>query len=267
MEFGFLGAGNMASAIVKGMVHSDFVHPAQIFIYDVSDAAMDKLSEATGVCKVKSAEELIEASKYLYLALKPQVCREFLPKIKESVKKRDPVVISMAAGLTIERIEGFLGFKPKLIRIMPNINALINESVTAVCRNDKVSEDDFRMVTDLLAVIGQTIPIEENYFGIFTAMASNSPAFTYLFIDSLARAAQKLGMNKATALQVAARAVIGSAKMLLETGEHPHELIDKVSSPGGTTIEGVCVLSESGFESAVIKAVESCVNKDAALNQ
>jgi pyrroline-5-carboxylate reductase len=108
--------------------------------------------------------------------------------------------------------------------------------------------------------------MEEKFFGIFTAMASNSPAFTYLFIDSLARGAQKLGMNKKLALEIAARAVYGSAKMLIETGEHPHELIDKVSSPGGSTVEGICVLSEEGFEASLVKAVEACVNKDKILN-
>lgn len=266
MNFGFLGSGNMASAIVKGMVNAGFAEPERILIYDISDANSDRLCAATGVVKVKSREELIKNSDYLFIAVKPQVCHELLPEIKDIIKKYAPVVVSMAAGVSIEKIESHLGYAPPIIRMMPNINAVINESVTAVCANSKVAEADFRTVSDLLCVIGEIIPVEERYFGIFTAMASNSPAFTYLFLDSLARGAQKLGMNKKLALETAARAVIGSAKMLLESGEHPQELIDKVASPGGSTIEGICVLSELGFDSALVKAVEECVNKDKCLN-
>lgn len=266
MKFGFLGSGNMASAIVKGMVNSGYAEPKNILIHDISDAAADSLCVMTGVFKVKSAEELIVGSDILFIAVKPQICHEILPELKEVIKKHMPVIVSMAAGVSIGKLESHLGFKPPIVRMMPNINATINESVTAVCSNSKVSEHDFKIVTDALTVIGQTIPVEERYFGIFTAMASNSPAFTYMFIDSLARGAQKLGMNKKLAVEIAARAVMGSAKMLIETGQHPHELMDKVASPGGSTIEGICVLSEAGFDSAVVKAVEACVNKDKSLN-
>jgi len=265
MNYGFLGAGNMASAIVKGMIKSGFTESGNITIYDTSKDAMATLAQAAGVRTSKSYNALIKASNYLFLAVKPQVLRGLLPEIKDTAKKHNPVIISMAAGVQICDIETLLDAKPPIIRMMPNINALIGESVTAVCSNAAAGEDDLKNIAGLLSAIGQTIFIEERYFGVFTAMASNSPAFTYLFLDSLARAGVLFGMDKKTALQTAARAVIGSCKMLLETDLHPYELIDRVTSPGGSTIEGLCALSEYGFENAVVKAVTACVNKDKAL--
>ena len=264
MTYGFLGAGNMAGAIIRSALKAKTAQPADIYIYDKSDDISDALSLSAGVIKTYSYKELTEKSDILFIAVKPQVGRELLPEISALIQARNPIIVSMMAGISIEKIESWLGFKPRLIRMMPNINAEICEGVTAVT-TCSVLPDDLRAVCDMLSASGMITTLEERYFPVFTALASSSPAFTCLYIDSLSRAAVRMGLDKSTALSIAAQAVIGTAKMLLETDIPPHTLVDRICSPGGMTIEGVCELSDLGFESAIVRAVNACVAKDKVL--
>ncbi|GHU78289.1 pyrroline-5-carboxylate reductase [Clostridia bacterium] len=206
-------------------------------------------------------DELLLDADFFIIAVKPAVCRSLLSSFAGKVKG---VAVSIAAGITTDTLGGYLGDVP-IIRVMPNINAQIGESVSAICRNDRVSDADFEKAKTIFSQIGSINELDEKFFPIFSTLASCSPAFTYLYIDSLARAAQKLGMSKRESINIAAKAVAGSAKMLLYTDRHPHDMIDSVCSPAGTTIEGLCKLSELGFENAVVRAFEACVNKDKSI--
>ncbi len=258
---GFIGAGNMACAIIRGMVRSG-VEAVNIGVYDIDESKTKALSDEIGVRVYSSPDELISECVEVVLAVKPNVFPVLLPDISGALEKYDPLIISIAAGKTIEYITSLLGYSPKLVRIMPNINAKVCEAVSAYCGNERVSQADMKAVEGFCGYFGKGIGIKEELFPIYSAIAGCSPAYAYMFIDSMARAAVKNGMPKKQALEISAQAVLGSAKMILESGTHPWQLVDEVCSPGGTTIEGVASLQNDGFESAVIKAVEASYNKD-----
>lgn len=258
---GFIGSGNMASAIIRGMLHSG-VEACDVGVYDIDGKKTAALSDEIGIRAFSSTNELISSCDTVVLAVKPNVFPDLLPAIREKLEKYDPLVISIAAGKTLEYITSLLCYTPKLVRIMPNINAKVCEAISAYCANDRVSKNELQTVETFCSCFGKGIEIREELFPIYSAIAGCSPAYAYMFIDSMARAAVKNGMPKKQALEISAQAVMGSAKMILESGTHPWQLVDEVCSPGGTTIEGVASLQNDGFEAAVIKAVEASYNKD-----
>lgn len=260
MKLGFIGAGNMANAIIRGIVEKAAVPTQDIFVYNRHPEKADLCKERYGVNSAPSLDDLIEQSDCIVLAVKPKEFPSLLPQIAE--KKKDLFLISIAAGKTIEEISSYFMSSPALVRVMPNINAKVGASMSAYCKNDFVTAEQEEFVNRVYSACGKIVYVEEEQFPIFSAVAGCSPAFAYLYIDSLARAGVKHGMNKKTALEIAAQTVLGSAKLILESGEHPWELIDQVCSPGGTTIEGVLSLQENGFETAITKAVDASFNKD-----
>ena len=267
MKLGFIGAGNMAGAIFKGFIKAKSADPKDIYIIRNNAELLQQQESEFGINGCSDYDELIEKSDVVFLGVKPAAFPALLEKIKGSLEKKKPIVVSMAAGMTIASIEEMLGFKPSLIRIMPNINAEILMSATACCGNSRTSSEQLQIVKKYMSSIGLAVEIPENQFPIFTAIAGCSPAYVYMFIDALARGAQKMGMNKKQALEISAQAVVGSASMYMKSGLHPAELTDKVCSPGGTTIEGVCTLDEYKFTAGIVKAVENSVIKDALLNK
>ena len=262
MKIGFIGTGNMANAIIKGVVKSGNMTGKDIYVYDIDTSKCDKCAVANGVMTTNSVDELIDNVNAVLLAVKPNVFPVLLPQITDKLSKKNPLIISIAAGKTLQFIEDQLNFNPSLIRVMPNINAIVGEAMSAYCTNGNVSGEQEALVKGIFGSVGQIIPLDESYFPLFGVISGSAPAFAYMFIDSLARSAVKNGMNKKAALNIAAQTVLGSAEMILKSDEHPWELIDKVCSPGGTTIEGVVSLQESGFDAAVIKAADAAVNKD-----
>lgn len=259
---GFIGCGNMASAIIGGMVSSGFMKGEDIAVFDIDKEKTAALSKDCGVKVLQSEKAIALECDIVILAVKPNIFPNLLPKIGEELKKSDPLIISIAAGKSLAFIADLLPYSPKVVRIMPNINAKVCEAISAFCGNERVTEKDKEFVSEFCNSFGKGAEIKEELFSIYSAIGGCSPAFTYMFIDSMARAAVKNGMTKAQALEVAAQAVLGSAKMILESDSHPWQLVDAVCSPGGTTIEGVASLQSDGFESAVIKAVEASFNKD-----
>lgn len=259
---GFIGSGNMAAAIIKGMVSSGFVDGGSIAVFDIDTEKTKDISAECGVKVLSSENQIAEECTTVVLAVKPNVFPTLLSKISSSLEKNDPLILSIAAGKTLSYIAELLPYTPRAVRIMPNINAKVCAAVSAFCGNERVTGEDLAFVEGFCNSFGKGIEIKEELFSIYSAIGGCSPAFAYMFIDSLARAAVKNGMTKAQALEVAAQAVLGSAKMILESDDHPWKLVDQVCSPGGTTIEGVASLQKSGFESAVIKAVEKSYNKD-----
>jgi pyrroline-5-carboxylate reductase len=264
MNYGFIGAGNMASAIIKGMVKSG-INSSDITVFNKSQQKADALKAECGVTVAGSQKELIESVDVIILSVKPQVLDNIIGTIKTDIGNKKPLIISIAVGKTIEYLEAGLGADNSIVRVMPNINAKVLMSTSGYCPNTLVTTEQEQIVEKLFATVGSVTKIPETMFSIFGVIAGSSPAFAYLYIDVLARAAQRAGMPKKQALEIAANTVLGSAKMVLESSEHPWELVDQVCSPGGTTIEGIYALEDNGFESTIVKAFDAVMAKDKAI--
>lgn len=259
---GFIGTGNMASAIIKGIVSSGLLKGEQIAVFDILEQKAQELCEAYGVKVLKSENEIAKTCDTVVLSVKPIVFPSLLAKIDEDLKKQNPLIISIAAGKDIAFIQSCLSYKAKIVRVMPNINALVGAAISAYCASETVSEAETSFTHELCSSFGRAIAVDEKLFSIYGVIGGCSPAFAYMFIDSMARAAVKNGMPKDMALEICAASVLGSAKLILESDEHPWALVDKVCSPGGTTIEGVAALQKNAFESTVTDAVDAAYQKD-----
>ena len=265
MKIGFIGSGNMGSALFKGFITNKSLSPEDIYINRLDKNKLEEDAKKWGINACMTLDELAEKTDCIFLAVKPNKFEEILPIVGKLIMKKKNLIVSMAAGKSIASIEKLLEFKAPVIRIMPNINAQVSLSATAYCKNEKVNDEQLAFIIKLLESIGMVTEVEENKFAAFSAIAGCSPAYVYMFIDALAKGALKAGMNKKQALDIAAYAVMGSAKMFIESGTHPLELADKVCSPGGTTIEGVCTLDEYKFTAGIVKAVENSIEKDKKL--
>ena len=261
MKYGFIGAGNLGGAMIEGMVNGGAVK-SDIYVFDKFTQA--DVTAAYGVNGAVSPEALVDAVDIVFVAVKPKDCAEVFAAV--GARLRGPqVVVSTAAGVALSDIDKMLGVTANTVRVMPNINARYGYSATAVCSGAHADEASVEAVLACLRTFGEIYMIEENYFNVFAAVASCSPAFTYMYIDALARAALKLGLNKKQAEQIAAQSVAGSAIALARSGRHPYELVDAVCSPGGMTAEGVAELLDSDFISATMRAVEVSALKDKSL--
>ncbi len=264
-KIGFLGCGNMASAIIGGAVGSKFLNGSEISVFDIDADKANSLSNAYGVRVCNSAEALAGECEYVVLAVKPQVFPVVLSQI-ESCLTENAVVISIGAGKTTEFIASFLKGKMAVVRVMPNINAKVGASMSAICRNAFVTDKAFEFVKKLCQAFGLVIELQESQFPIFGVIAGCSPAYAFMFIDAIASEAEKHGISKAEALKICEQAVLGSAKMMLaDENNDPWALIKSVCSPGGTTIEGVNKLQEENFSSTVMSAVKASFDKDKKL--
>lgn len=264
MKIGFIGAGNMASAIIRGLVGSG-VRGGDLLVYDVDTAKQVSLFEECGICMCGAADEVIHGSEAVVLAVKPQVFPTLLPQMASALQESSPLVISIAAGKTIASIEEWIGGEIPVVRVMPNINAKVSESMSAFCCNVFVTAEDRELVTRIFDAVGETVELAESQFSAYAALAGCSPAYSLLYMDAMAEAGVKYGIPKALSLKIVAQAVLGTARLLQESGEHPRVLVDQVCSPGGTTIEGVIALQKNGFENAVLEAVRASYEKDQSL--
>lgn len=266
MNYGFIGAGNMAGAIIKGMtIGTGSFEGKDIYVYDLFPEAAENLAKTCGVNKCDSSADVVAAADVLVLAVKPNVLEDAVKPIKEQLIAKAPLIISIAAGKTVEFLENLISPKLPIVRVMPNINAKVGCATSAFCPNAAVADEQKEVVKNLFSTVGSITELPEKMFGIHGVIGGAAPAFAYLYIDALARAAVKAGMPKKQALELTAQTVLGSAKMVLESGEHPWALIDQVCSPGGTTIEGVCSLEADGFESSLHRAFDAVYEKDKRL--
>lgn len=274
MKIGFIGLGNMATAIIGGLLREGTVL-ADGTAVTAADLIGSAKTEATrqakatqfGIAVTADNREMAAAADVLVLAVKPQFFPEVITEIRDAVNE-NTLVISIAAGLTIERIAALFGRDKntmRLIRCMPNTPALVNAGCTAVCPGAGATEDDEALCLALMESFGHAIVIPERLMDAASAVAGSSPAFVFMFIEALADGAVEAGMPRAQAYEFAAAAVAGSAQLVLETGRHPGDLKDMVCSPGGTTIEGVKALEQRGFRAAAMEAVGACVAKAKAL--
>lgn len=257
---GFIGLGNMASAMIGGMLQKDMVTPGEIIGSCRTEETAQKIADRFGIETTTDNSIVAQAADILILAVKPQFFQEVIARIKDEVNA-DALIISIAAGKTMDYIETQFGRPLKLVRCMPNVPALVGEGITSVSRNERVSDEEMKQAMDLLSGMGKTSEIPERLIDAVVGVSGSSPAYVFLFIEAMADGAVAAGMPRSQAYEFAAQAVLGSARMVLETGRHPGELKDMVCSPEGTTIQAVKVLEEKGFRAAVMDAMEACIEK------
>lgn len=264
MKIGFIGLGNMARAMIGGMINNAGIEPKDIYGSDINPAAVDEAALNFLINTGTSNSVVAEEADILFLAVKPQFMDEALKTFKDDVRK-DCVVVSIAPGKTLEYFEDRLGKKTKVVRCMPNTPALVGEGCTGCCKNENVTAEDMATVKKLLQSFSRAIEVPESQMDAVVGISGSSPAYVFMFIEAMADAAVAAGMPRGKAYEFAAQAVLGSAKMVLETGKHPGELKDMVCSPAGTTIEAVKVLEEKNFRGTIMDAVDVCVKKSKSL--
>ncbi|MCX7749747.1 MAG: pyrroline-5-carboxylate reductase [Clostridia bacterium] len=259
-KLGFIGTGNMGAAIIKGVIKSGIVAAERIFVNDVDKEKMGILKNETGINTLCSAEEVVEHSDIIILAVKPNGVKSVLEDCKGKFKS-DKVLVSIAVGIPINFYKQIIGEDKKVVRTMPNITALVGEGMTLVSYDKYIEEDELQNVKSIFESIGKVEMLEEKLMSEVTALTGSSPAYIFMFIEAMADAAVLAGIPRGLAYKLAAQAVLGSAKMVLETGKHPGELKDQVCSPAGTTIEAVKILEKNGLRFAVMDAMEECTKR------
>ncbi len=267
MKLGFIGAGNMATAILHGVLESGFLEPGEIAVYDVNVAQSEKFAAGKPIRIAETQEELVNACDRVLLAVKPVYMEAVLKKARPMAAGKD--FISIAAGWTFAMLTAILNGESgaRVLRVMPNTPAMVGEGFTAICEQTTLTSESFEWAMGLFATLGEVAVLPESQFDAVVALTGSSPAYVFMFIEAMADAAVALGIPRAMAYRAAAQAVLGSARMVLETGEHPASLKDKVCSPGGTTIEAVASLERDGFRSAVIDAMLACAEKSRSLSE
>lgn len=259
MRLGFIGAGNMAKAIIGGVLRAGLVPKEEIIASAATKETLERVKEEYGICTTLDNKEAAGAA-IVFIAVKPVFCDAVLEEIKEQLTEGQ-IIVSIVAGRTLDWFEERLGTDKKIIRTMPNTPALVGEAVTAVCENGQVTQEERDQVLEILESFGEAQIIPERLMDAVVAVSGSSPAYVFMFIEAMADAAVAEGMPRVQAYRFAAQAVLGSAKMVLDTGKHPAELKDMVCSPAGTTIDAVKTLEEKGFRSAVMEAMHVCAEK------
>lgn len=252
---GFIGAGNMGGAMAKACAR---LKEAQVWIYDTNQKIYDEFKVFKGIECVTSIEELMRMCEYIVISVKPQYYESVARQMKAYIKS-EHIIITVAPSFTLEDMRKLLGESVCLIRTMPNTPALIGQGVTAYCYDEnQIKVDLLQDFITYFQTFGTLIKVEEHLMPAVVATTGSSPAYVYLFIEAMADAAVSMGMPRPMAYQMASLAVKGSAEMILQTGKHPGELKDAVTSPAGTTIKAVLAMEESGFRNSVIKGMEAC---------
>lgn len=264
MKIGFIGLGNMATAMMGGIINKGIVSKDDIYGADALEAAVEKAKTNLGIHAGTDNLAVVEAADILVLSVKPQFYPAVISQIKDCVKESQ-IVVSIAPGKTISWLEEQFEKQLKLVRCMPNTPALVGEGCTGVCHNDQVTKEEMDSVLTILRSFGVASIVPEHLMDVVVGVSGSSPAYVFMFIEAMADAAVADGMPRAQAYEFAAQAVYGSAKMVLETGKHPGELKDMVCSPAGTTIVAVKELEKNGFRSSVIEAQMACVEKSRSL--
>jgi len=257
---GFIGTGNMGTAMLRSLVESGLVDASRLYIFDVDREKTGKIRKETGVNVTAGSGEAVDKSDIVILAVKPNAIKQALESCKKNFDA-SKILVSIAVGVPIKFYKEILGSDRKVIRAMPNTPALVREGMTLVSPDDLVGAEELQAVKKLFKCLGRVEELEEKLMSEVTALTGSSPAYVHMFIEAMADAAVLSGIPREMAYRLAAQAVLGSAKMVLDTGKHPGELKDQVCSPGGTTIEAVYALEKNGFRHAVMEAMNECTKK------
>jgi pyrroline-5-carboxylate reductase len=265
MQVGFLGAGRMATALARSWVKAGLVHPARCRATDPVPQARQTFTAETGCPAGVDNRAVAAASDLLVLAVKPQVMAPLLAEVRDEL--RSPLVVSIAAGITLRQLADGLGRDCRLVRVMPNTPCLVGASASGYTPGETATPEDVAVVDRLLNAVGRAFRLPEPLLDAVTGLSGSGPAFVYLMIEALSDGGVRVGLPREVAMVLAAQTVLGAARMVLETGEHPGALKDMVASPGGTTIAGLHALERGGVRGALMDAVEAATRRATELGQ
>ena len=269
-KLGFIGGGNMAEAMIKGLLSASFIEAKNIFVSEPAEAKRNTLHAEYKIKVSADNRELVKKCDILILAVKPQILQEVLVDIRSLVDS-DKLIISIAAGVPIAIIDDALrGDKNKkfsVVRTMPNTPALVQEGVTAIASGQHVSKTDVKIAHRIFEAVGRTVDVEEDQLDAVTGLSGSGPAYIFMLIEALSDAGVKMGLSREVANILTIQTVLGSAKLARESGKHPGELKDMVPSPAGTTISGLHALEEGSFHTTLMNAVEDATLRSRELGQ
>lgn len=254
-KVGFLGAGNMGEAMIRGLLKAGVVPAEDIFATDVRLDRLQQLGKLYGIHTLSDNSLLVKRVDVVILAVKPQIIHSVLKEVAPAVAPKK-LLISVAAGVPTAALRADLPKGVRLIRVMPNTPALVLEGMTAVAKADGLQKGDLETAEEIFGAVGKVVVLEEEALDAVTGLSGSGPAYVALMIEALADGGVKVGLDRLTAMTLAAQTVLGSAKLLIETGAHPGQLKDMVTSPGGTAIAGIAALEEGGVRRTLISAVE-----------
>ena len=266
LAVGFVGAGQMATALAVGWAKAGLLDVSRSRAFDPHPAARDKFTRATGVCTVAGNSDVTDDADVIVLAVKPQALAAAVAEVAPRVGTRH-LVVSIAAGVTLRTLGEQLGPDTRLVRVMPNTPCLVGASAAGYAAGSAATADDVALVGKLFGAVGKAVAVPEHLLDAVTGLSGSGPAFVYVLIEALADGGVRVGLPRDTALALAAQTVFGAAKMVLETGTHPAALKDAVASPGGTTIAGLQVLERAAFRAAAIDAVEAATRRSEELGR
>jgi pyrroline-5-carboxylate reductase len=266
LTIGFLGAGKMATALAKGFIRAGLVTPKQVIASDVSEAARAAFAKETESKTTASNPDVAKFAEVLILAVKPDQVGGALEEIRDDFSEKH-LLLSIAAGVTLAKLEANLGADARIIRVMPNTPALVGSSATGFALGKSATSPDAEIATKLFSSVGVAFQVKESLLDAVTGLSGSGPAYVYLFIEALSDGGVAAGLPRDVATKLAAQTVLGAAKMVLETGQHPGALKDMVTSPGGTTIEGLHELEKGKLRGTVMSAVRAATEKSKKLGQ
>lgn len=262
MRIGFIGVGGMAQAIIGGLLQAKTFAPAEITVHSHHEESYLPYAQAHDLIAAKSNTAVVVGSDLVVLAVTPNVAPAVLTEVKDQLTP-EKTLISIVAGLSLAEMARLTSAALPTLRTLPNVNVEVGAGMTAVAANDALTGDRLTAALRVFNTIGSTTTLGEDQFGVFSALAGSSPAYIDFFIDSLSRAGVKHGLTKQQATAIAAQATLGSAKMVLQSHKIPFELIDQVSSPGGSTVAGLLAMEEAGLMTAVVKGIDATIKRDA----
>jgi len=258
MKLGFIGCGNMAQAMIKGIVVNGILNSEDMIASDAYRPGLDKAKQMYGIRIAENNLEVVENADVIVLAVKPYMYGEVAEEIRDMLGDNH-IILTIAPGKTLSWLAEQFGENVKIVRTMPNTPSMVGEGMTGVCKNKHITQEEFDEVCRVLRGFGRVGVVPEDLMDVVVAVSSSSPAYIFMFIEAMADAASADGMPRDQAYGFAAQAVLGSARMILETGKHPGELKDMVCYPGGTTLEAVRVLEDHKLRSSVFEAMKACV--------
>ena len=265
-RIGFLGAGKMGTALAQGLINAGLATAAQLRASDPVDEARQAFRKSTGAALADSNSDLVANSDIIILAVKPDTVKSALDEVRLHWKP-EQLLISIAAGVTLSRLEGYLGGQPRVVRVMPNTPALVGSSATAYALGKYARESDSDLAQNIFSSVGIAHEVKESLLDAITGLSGSGPAYAYTIIEALSDGGVAAGLPRDIATRFAAQTLLGSAKMVLESSQHPGALRDMVTSPGGTTIEGLHELEKGGLRAALMNAVRAAAEKSRKLGQ
>jgi pyrroline-5-carboxylate reductase len=265
VSIAFLGGGAMGCALMRGVMAAGVYQPSQITLFDADKERMAALADELGISIAESAAEAARGAKVLLLAVKPHIVPRALAPLRDIVDSSQ-TVISIAAGVTLAQLEQCFAQPVPVVRVMPNTPCLVGESAAAVCLGTHAGASQLQQAHQIFDAVGVAVDVEERLMDAVTGLSGSGPAYVYLFIEALSDGGVKMGLSRDIAMRLAAQTVLGAAKMVLESGLHPGQLKDQVTSPGGTTIAAIHALENKAFRGAVMDAVQTAARRSGELS-